>query len=190
MSERMSSSHSHATTSTGHALAEASYLDSHFLTCQPEYEAMLRSVGIQPGWHVLDAGCGGGSFLPLMAELVGANGKISVLDFAPENVAAVEAQVKSDKFPCMVEARVGSVTALPYEDNIFDAVWNANVSQYFTDQELPTILAEFRRVVRVGGLVAVKEAEATNWQTQPTTSTNSLPIGKLSGTKPCVASWR
>ena len=62
-----------ATTSTGHALSESTYLDARFLAAQPEYEAMLRCAGIQPSWHVLDAGAGNGSYLPLLCELVGAN---------------------------------------------------------------------------------------------------------------------
>jgi 2-polyprenyl-3-methyl-5-hydroxy-6-metoxy-1,4-benzoquinol methylase len=62
------------TTSTGHAQSSADWLDLHFEDCRPEYEAMLRSVGIAPGWRVLDAGCGGGAFLPLLAELVGPGG--------------------------------------------------------------------------------------------------------------------
>src|SRR5438874_1005286 len=103
------------TTSTGHGLAEATYLDSHYLANQPEYEAMLSSVGIQPGWHVLDAGCGGGSFLPLMAELVGATGKVSAVDIAPENVSMVEANARAGKYACLVEAKVSNVTTLPYE---------------------------------------------------------------------------
>ncbi len=49
--------------------------------------------------------------------------------------------------------------------------WNANVSQYLTDQELRTTLAEFRRVVRPRGLIAVKEADTTTVQPQPTAST-------------------
>ncbi len=46
--------------STGQLMTDAGWLDAHFETYRPEYEAMLRSVGIRPGWHVLDAGCGGG----------------------------------------------------------------------------------------------------------------------------------
>src|SRR5689334_666040 len=48
------------TVSTGQALASAGWLDAHYETCRLEYEALLRSVGIEPGWRVLDAGCGGG----------------------------------------------------------------------------------------------------------------------------------
>jgi len=48
-------------TSSGSQLSEGSYLDEHFAACQAEYESMLRSVGLEQGWHVLDAGCGSGS---------------------------------------------------------------------------------------------------------------------------------
>ena len=149
--------HHSTKTSTGHELSESLYLDSHFEAMKPEYEAMIRSVGIKSGWSVLDAGCGGGSFLPLLAELVGSDGHISAYDLAPENIERVDALVENRQFPCSVETRVGTVTSLPYEDNRFDAVWCANITQYLTEDELSKMLAEFRRVVRPGGLVAVKE---------------------------------
>src|SRR5207253_598241 len=46
-------------------------------------------------------------------------------------------------------------------------VWCANVLQYFSDAELAAILAEFRRVVRPGGLVAVKDDENAHWLVWP-----------------------
>jgi len=145
--------------SFGHPLSNADYLDTHYLACQREYEATLRSAGLKTGWHVLDAGCGGGSFLPLMGELVGKNGKISALDLAPENANAVLSLVETGKIPCDVETRIGSITELPYADNQFDALWSANVTQYLTDLELRSAIAEFRRVVRTGGLVAIKDSD-------------------------------
>ena len=146
-------------TSTGHGQSSAAWLDLHFEDCRPEYEAMLRSVGLQSGWQVLDAGTGGGAFLPLMAELVGAGGSIAALDLAPENVAAVRERLAAWHLPCPVVVGQGTLLALPYPDAHFDAAWCANVSQYLTDDELATALAELRRVVRPGGLVAVKEFE-------------------------------
>ena len=83
MTDQRSLDHRSTTTSTGHDLSEGSYLDAHFEAMRPEYEIMIRSVGIQPGWRMLDAGCGSGSILPLLAELVGEGGHISALDLAP-----------------------------------------------------------------------------------------------------------
>lgn len=147
------------TSSTGHAMATGDWLDGHFRLCQPEYEAQARIVGIAPGWRVLDAGCGGGSFLPILAELVGPDGALTALDLAPENVAAVRARVASAPLACPVAAEVGGVAELPFPDDTFDAAWCANVAQYLTDDELRAALAEFRRVVRPGGLVAIKDSD-------------------------------
>jgi SAM-dependent methyltransferase len=145
--------------STGQGFTEGAWLDAHFEAARPDYEAQLRAVGIQPGWRVLDAACGSGSFLPWLAELVGPHGQLAALDLAPDNVALVERRVAAWGLPCPVEARAGTVLDLPYADDTFDAVWFANTTQYLTDAELATALAELRRVVRPGGLVAVKEAD-------------------------------
>lgn len=154
-------------TSTGHELSEGTYLDSHFEALRPEYEAMIRSVDLKPGWRVLDAGCGGGSFLPLLAELVGESGFISAIDLAPENIDQVNTLIENKPLVCPIETRVGNLAHLPYEDDHFDAVWCANITQYLTDEELDQTLAEFRRVVRPGGVVAIKEFDLTSYLFAP-----------------------
>lgn len=147
------------TSSTGQVLAQTGWLDTHFEACRPEYEAMLRSVGIRPGWRVLDAGSGSGSLLPLLAELVGPAGEVLAVDVAEENVAAVSQRLAELDLAAPVEVRVGSVAELPLSDGELDAVWCANVVQYFGDDELAPIIAELRRVIRPGGLVAVKDVD-------------------------------
>lgn len=156
-----------STTSTGHAFSEASWLDIHFEVSRNEYEAMIRDVGLQPGWHVLDAGCGGGSFLPLMSELVGPTGRITALDLAPENVAIVEQRAAAGHFACAVETKVGAITELPFADNSFDAIWCANVVQYLTEAEFHQSAGEFLRVLRPGGLLMLKEVDMTAAQFGP-----------------------
>jgi 2-polyprenyl-3-methyl-5-hydroxy-6-metoxy-1,4-benzoquinol methylase len=113
----MTSTENHSS-STGHAMAASNWLDAHFRFAQPEYEAQARMVGIRPGWRVLDAGCGGGSFLPLLAELVGPGGMLTALDLAPENVSTVEALAANGALACPVEAHIGGVTALPFAGSV------------------------------------------------------------------------
>lgn len=153
--------------STGHALADAEWLDVHFEACRPEYESAVRMVGFQPGWRVLDAGCGSGSFLPVLAGVVGPEGHLTALDLAPENVATVEARLETWALDCPVEVHVGSVLDLPYPDSHFDAVWCSNMAQYLPDDEFLAMLAELQRVVRPGGLVAIKDFDATLTQHYP-----------------------
>lgn len=146
-------------TSAGHTGSTTGWLDAHFETCRPEYEALLSSVGLRPGWHVLDAGAGSGGFLPLLAKIVGSTGHITALDLAPENVAIAEQRTREWALSGLMTARVGEVTDLPFPDAHFDAIWFANTTQYLEDADLAQALAEFRRVVRPGGVVAVKEQD-------------------------------
>ncbi|WP_166395593.1 class I SAM-dependent methyltransferase [Rubrobacter marinus] len=148
-------------TSTGQALSGAEWLDVHFEAARPEYEEMLRFVGVARGTRALDAGCGSGGYLPLLSELVGPGGSVHALDLAPENVRLVEERRVSGELPRLVEARVGALTELPYADGSFDALWCANTVQFLGDAELGSALAEFRRVTRPGGIVAVKDVDVT-----------------------------
>jgi SAM-dependent methyltransferase len=145
-------------TSSGLHLSAGTWLDCHFAACQAEYEAQVRSTGIQPGWRVLDAACGSGSFLPCLADLVGEAGRITALDLAPENVATATERTAGWSPACPIETRVGDVRDLPFLDGEFDAVWFANTSQYLDEDDLGATLREFQRVVRPGGLVAVKDS--------------------------------
>jgi arsenite methyltransferase len=156
-----------AATSAGHAMSLAGWVDAHYLACQPEYEAMVRSVGLQAGWHILDAGSGTGQFASVIAELVGVRGRISAIDIAPENIAIVQAQAASGVFQCSVDARRADVRALPFADQTFDAVWSANVMQYLNQCELAEALAEFSRVLKPGGVLAVKDGDITALQVFP-----------------------
>ena len=146
-------------TSAGQPLSGADWLDVHFEACRPEYEEMLRFVGVPPGARALDAGCGSGGYLPLLSDLVGDGGSVYALDLAPENVALVEERRASGDLPLLAEAREGTLTALPYADDSFDALWCANTTQYLGDEEFEAALAEFRRVVRPGGIVGVKDVD-------------------------------
>jgi ubiquinone/menaquinone biosynthesis C-methylase UbiE len=148
-------------------MAAGTYLDVHFEMCRPEYTAMLRSVGLQPGWRVLDAGCGRGNYLPLIAEAVGSMGSIAALDLAPENIGSVLESIAAWRLPTPVTTHIGSIVALPFPDATFDAIWCANTTQYLTDEELATTLGEFRRVVRPGGIVAVKDATSNHLMYAP-----------------------
>lgn len=155
-------------TAHGQGLGTPEWLDVHFEACRPEYEAMLRMVGVQMGWRVLDAGCGSGSFMPLLAELVGPKGSLVALDTAPANIAAIEGRLDVSPLGCSVALEVGSLEALPFADASFDGVWCANVFQYFPDAAVPSLLGELRRVVRAGGLVAVKDVDMTLFRVEPT----------------------
>ncbi|MEZ4571014.1 MAG: methyltransferase domain-containing protein [Thermomicrobiales bacterium] len=139
--------------------ASTDHLDDHFQSNRIGYRDLLHRAGIEPGWHVLDAGAGGGNYLPLIADLVGETGKITALDLSAENVEIIRQRREEWDIPCPVEAVEGNVVSIPFDDDTFDAVWCANTSQFLSDEELDQSLREFRRVTRPDGLVAIKDTE-------------------------------
>lgn len=145
------------TSSTGLGFTEATIVDAHFEACRSTYLELLDRVGIRRGGRVLDAGCGSGSFLPWLADLVGPDGHVTGIDLAGENVALAAARPVS----CPLRTEQGDLLRLPYPDASFDVAWCANAVQYLDDDELRRALAELRRVVRPGGVVAVKDLDAS-----------------------------
>lgn len=153
--------------STGQPFTHQSIVDAHFSACQDVYHNLVHQAGIQPGMHVLDAGCCGGDFLPWLAELTGPHGRVSAVDLAPEHVARAAARIRSTGLTCPVDVRQGDVTCLPYENDSFDAVWCSNTIQVLTDEELRATLCELRRVTRPGGVIAVKDVDAHAFAVRP-----------------------
>ena len=145
------------TSSTGLSFTEATIVDAHFEACRPTYLELLDRVGLRRGWRVLDAGCGSGSFLPRLADLVGPEGEVTGIDLAGENVELAAAR----STVCPLRTDQGDLRRLPYPDASFDAVWCANAVQYLDDDDLRRALGEVRRVVRPGGVVAVKDLDAS-----------------------------
>ncbi|MBL1103493.1 class I SAM-dependent methyltransferase [Streptomyces sp. 5-8] len=148
------------TTSTGLGFTHHTVVDAHFRACEDTYLALLHEAGLPPGGHILDAGCGSGDYLPHLAALAGPGGRITAVDLAEENARLAAARTAEWRPPCPVDVRQADLRALPYPDDTFDAAWCANTTQYLDDDELGTVLAELRRVVRPGGIVAVKDLDA------------------------------
>jgi ubiquinone/menaquinone biosynthesis C-methylase UbiE len=123
-----------------------------------ENSAAYLLAHLRPGLRVLDVGCGPGSITLGIAERV-APGEVIGVDGAPAAIAAAEtgaAEVfgSSDR---NVTFAVGDAYRLPYPDGSFDVVHAHQVLQHLA--EPVAALAEWRRVCRPGGIVAVRDAD-------------------------------
>jgi cyclopropane fatty-acyl-phospholipid synthase-like methyltransferase len=111
------------------------------------------TLGLRPGEHVLDAGCGPGTTAIGMAERFGARVTgVTVSQFEIER-ATERAAVSSARD--LVTFEYGDFMALPYEDGTFDAVLALESLQ--NAPVLAQVLDELYRVLRPGGRISMSD---------------------------------
>jgi len=112
---------------------------------------ILKEVGIKPGFHVLDFGCGPGSYLVPLAALVGESGKVYALDIHPLAIQKVK-DIASKKQLTNVETILSDCqTGLP--DHNLDAVLLYDAFHHLSDPDV--VLKELHRVLKPGGILSL-----------------------------------
>jgi SAM-dependent methyltransferase len=116
--------------------------ERHVGRYSPELAAALIAVaGVERGQRALDVGCGTGALAQALAALLGA-----------DSVAAVDpSQACARRVPA-ADVRVARAEELPFGDNDSDVALAQLVVPWMSDS--PRGVAEMRRVVRPGGVVA------------------------------------
>ncbi len=114
-----------------------------------------RLAGIPRGARVLDIGCGTAELSLLLADLVGAEGRVTGIDLSPGMLAVGRRKVARSPLGGRITLGPGDALRLPFPDRHFDAAASAFVMRNVAD--LDRALREAARVVRPGGRVAILE---------------------------------
>lgn len=114
-------------------------------------EAFYRRLAIQPGAQLLDVACGAGQ-LSLIAARAGA--QVTGCDIASNWLVQARRSAAAEGLTIVFEE--GDAEALPYGDASFDAVVSLIGAMFAPHPE--RVVAEFTRVCRPGGLIAM-----ANW---------------------------
>lgn len=114
---------------------------------------VLRDVKIEPGFRVLDYGCGSGSYIPGVAELVGLSGKVYALDIHPLAIEKVR-RMAANKHLTNVEAICSDCeTGLPGQSIDMVLLYDT-----FHDLAEPNkVLEELHRVLKPRGLLSFSD---------------------------------
>ncbi len=114
---------------------------------------ILGEVGIKPGFHVLDYGCGPGGYIIPLAELVGKSGKVYALDIHPLAIRKVQ-DIASKKRLANVETILSDCqTGLP--DNTLDVVLLYDAFHHLSDPDV--VLKELHRVLKPDGILSFSD---------------------------------
>jgi ubiquinone/menaquinone biosynthesis C-methylase UbiE len=111
--------------------------------------SVVDAAGVDQGCRVLDVATGTGEAALAIAPVVGASGLLLCADISPGMLASARTRLGQAAFlPVAADGQ-----ALPFADGSFDAVICQLGLQFFPNPVLG--LMEFRRVLRVGGRVAI-----------------------------------
>lgn len=114
---------------------------------------ILKEIGIKPGFQVLDYGCGPGSYIPPLAELLGESGKIYALDIHPLAVQKVRNITAKKKLTKVETIQSECKTGLPA-----DTIDVALLFDILHDLEDPlSVLAELHTVLKPEGILSVHD---------------------------------
>lgn len=115
-------------------------------------EDALALALLRPGERVLDVATGPGT-LALPAARLGAH--VTAIDFSPEMIAELRARAEREgaTVAAAIDARVANATALPFEDDAFDAVFSMFALNLMSARD--AAFGEILRVLRMGGRAVV-----------------------------------
>ncbi len=120
---------------------------------------------LRPGMTVLDCGCGPGSITIGLAEIV-APGIVTGVDIEPRQLDAAS-RLASEREIENVRFERASVYELPFPDGSFDVAVAHFVLEHVSDPL--RALRELRRVLRPGGIAAVKDPYYPSFTFRPNT---------------------
>jgi ubiquinone/menaquinone biosynthesis C-methylase UbiE len=118
---------------------------------------LLSEVGIEPGFQVLDYGCGPGSYIAPLAELVGSSGKIYALDVHPLAIRDAKKIAARNGIENIETIQSDCHTNL--SDETLDVVL---LYDTFHDLSRPDdVLEELHRVLKAGGTLSISDHHMT-----------------------------
>jgi SAM-dependent methyltransferase len=143
---------------------EIDRLQSWAHSWEPETEAMLDRIQVQPGWHAVDLGCGPLGIIGPLSRRVGSTGRVVAADLNPAMLSAVQSYAEKNAL-----TNVDFVQANAYQSDLPRAAFDL-VHARFMFAPLgrdDVLLNEMITLARPGGIVASQESDESGYVCYP-----------------------
>ena len=118
---------------------------------RPELHGVIKSLGLEPGMHVLDAGCGTGEALNWLLGEVAPRGRVVGVDLAAAHVAAAKLQAAPG-----IEIHRANLFEPVFQPASFDFVWCVNTINHLADPVKGAI--HLGTLLRAGGRLSLGQS--------------------------------
>jgi SAM-dependent methyltransferase len=148
----------------GYRRAEQDRLERQAEELAADSSALFDRIGVGAGWRVVEIGCGPRGCLPLLAERVGAGGRVVGVERSAEQAETARRFAAANGL-ANVEVLDRDARDTGLAAGIFDL---ATARLVLVNVPRPEeIVAEMVRLVRPGGFVALHEPDATTQRCDP-----------------------
>jgi ubiquinone/menaquinone biosynthesis C-methylase UbiE len=145
----------------------------------PVASRLVALARLQPGWRVLDAGCGAGAVLIQAARAVVPGGHVTGIDVASRMVARAAREAGSQGLGDSVTLRAGDAARPPFDPASFDAILASLVFYLLAD---PTAaLTRWHELLVPGGTLAFSRGAGPDPRWSPVLAAVDAYAGDAAG---------
>jgi len=140
-----------------HAEWKARFLDAQAERGRERKQRLYALMHVQAGHRALDVGPGPGTDTIPLARLVGPTGQVVGLDTDEAMVVEANKRAEEAGVSGWVEHKVGDASAMPFEDDYFDACHAERVFMHLVNPE--QVSAEMVRETKPAGCIAIVDVD-------------------------------
>jgi SAM-dependent methyltransferase len=118
---------------------------------KPELRGLIKGLCLEPGMHVLDAGCGTGEALNWLLREVAPSGRVVGVDLSAAHVAAAKSRA-----PPEIQIHRANLSDDLFEPASFDFIWCVNTINHLADPVSGVI--HLASLLRDGGRMGVGQS--------------------------------
>jgi ubiquinone/menaquinone biosynthesis C-methylase UbiE len=119
-------------------------------------ELILKTLNIQAGQTILDAGCGNGYMSKAFSKKVGKSGKVYALDHDVNFIEVLRNETQGTNIEA-IEADITKPTTL--NQSSVDLIYLSTVIHTFSQQQMQGLLGEVKRLLKPNAVLAIVEIE-------------------------------
>jgi ubiquinone/menaquinone biosynthesis C-methylase UbiE len=132
-------------------------LERHHQSKAFEREKMVKDLHVEPGSFIVDAGCGPGLWIALLARAAGPQGRILGIDISADALITAQSCYAHSPYRHQVQFQQGTLDQLPLAYASVDLIFSANVSQYLRDPV--ATFAAMGPYLKQGGKLVIKDID-------------------------------